>query len=194
MQSIDENEFSFSLETGFITNQKIPSITLIPKSSKNKKLPAVLFLHGFDTSKEKVLRYGMHLTGAGFYTVLVDLPDHGDRVTADFNEKYNLKNEMKKSWFNRLVLFKKSLDEIKLITDFCSVDPKIDSNRFGISGISMGATLSLLTSYKDPRIKAAASFLSILGYDSIPGLNDYSDIPDQEKKIYCIIGPAVCDQ
>jgi uncharacterized protein len=192
LQNIDKNYFNISVEIGSITGNKIPVINLMPDNGY--KLPMILFIHGFDTSKEKVLRYGIHFAVSGYFTVLIDLPDHGDRVVPDFDELYDLEKNRNVSWFNRLILMKKSLDEIKIIIDHYSALLEIDNSRIGMSGISMGGTITFLAAFYDQRIKVIAPFLSILGYESMAGKNDKDTMEKEKLKIIRSMDPLyVCD-
>jgi dienelactone hydrolase len=75
------------------------------------------------------------------------------------------------------------------VIDHYMLNTAIDKDRIGISGISMGGTLTLLTSYSDKRIRAGASFLSIMGYDSLPGLEKSAYLPAEKLEEIHSIDP-----
>jgi dienelactone hydrolase len=164
MQFVKSDDYSFSAEYKRVTGLNIPVINLIP-DQPTANLPLIFLVHGFETSKEKVIRYGIHFASHGFYTVMMDLPDHGERMIPGFFEKYLDFENSPEIWINRLSLMKKSVEELRLIVDHYHSLTEIDSSRIGMTGISMGGTIVLLESYSDPRIKAISPLLSIVGFD-----------------------------
>lgn len=171
MKNLKADNASFEMELLTVGKTGIPAINLVPYAAEGtgRKFPLVIFLHGFETSKEKVIRYGIHFASAGYYTVLVDLPDHGERMTKDFYEKYGHDESDIRLLANRIYLMERSLEELKIVADHYSSLDSVDAGRIGMAGISMGGTLSMLYSYNDRRIRAITPYLSILGYGGVTG-------------------------
>lgn len=200
LPKVDEPTYSFHLSLDYVTDRKIPVIKLIPEASSMVRLPLVFLVHGYDTSKEKVLRYGVHFAAAGFYTVLMDLPDHGERMPRGFYDKYSLDRPsseaalLRNAWLNRLNLMRESLKETTELTEYFLSEPYIDPNRFGISGISLGGTVALLSAYFDPKVKAAASYLPILGFENMPGIKRFGEYSMHELAQIRLLDPLAVYQ
>lgn len=194
MPGPDNPDFRFVMETG-MASQAVPAINLIPDrtgqdtKSRGGLVPLVIFLHGFGTSKEKSLRYGIRFAANGYYAALIDLPDHGERMTDNFHETYGregadtVEETGPFRMMNRLMLMKRSVEELDGIVGHYSGVPGVDPGRMGIAGISMGGTVALLYSYLDARIRAAASYICPLGYGRRP-----ESVPDVGA-----IGPDVAE-
>lgn len=191
--NIEADEYQFVLEHQIVGEKKIPVFLLIPDAPQ-QKLPLVLFIHGFEASKEKSLRYGVHFAAKGYLTVMMDLPEHGERAKPDFQEKYSLELHPRRAWMNRLFLIKESFEEIRLLTNHFLSDERIDPSRLGVSGISMGGTLALLAAYYEPKVKAAATFLSILDFEGMDFFNKMKPFSEEELKSARMLDPAAVYQ
>ncbi len=124
------------MKSNFIIQEKhkiggIPALRLIPKDMKGS-IPTIIFYHGWSSSKEIQLMRGMILAGFGYQVILPDSINHGERGRVDYS---NPTEVVKYFWPTIL----QNLDEYREIRDFSIENFNADSERFGISGNSMGA-------------------------------------------------------
>ena len=143
-----------------LTEHRIPSLILKP-SQHDAPLASIFFLHGFATSKEKLIRYALRFAAAGYACIMPDLPRHGERSDFPFSEDFNLKKNPGDALMKRLAIAKKGAEELPAVIDECLLNKDLDPARIALSGISMGATVALLYAAKDSRIRAAAPFVSV---------------------------------
>lgn len=118
---------------------EIPVIELFEKEKENTPLPTVVFYHGWESRKERVLEYGYYLAQNGFRAILPEALNHGERQKDD-----TLKDPMK---FWEVVA--QNVKELPILIEHYIERNKIDDNRIGIAGLSMGGitTSAILTQY-----------------------------------------------
>jgi len=136
--------------------EQIPVLHLAKENHFDKKLPFIIFEHGFTSAKENNLHYAYLLAEKGFRVVLPEAAYHGERRTNLSQTQLSLK-------FWDIVL--QSIDELDIIrTEFLEKN-LIDPNRIGLVGTSMGGivTLGSLTRYH--WIKAAVSLMGMPYYE-----------------------------
>lgn len=151
---------------GTVTHERIPELSIV--SVADEKKPMLLLLHGFESSKEKMIRYGIHCALSGFHTVMIDAPYHGSR-TEEEPPMFDIAADPDAGWRNRLGLIGEYLREtIMALSDIAS-RPLIDQSRIAVAGISMGASVAMLAAARTDVVKAALAFLPILDYESIAG-------------------------
>lgn len=121
--------------------QGIPSLHIVAKENASKKLPLIIFSHGFTSAKENNLHYAYLLAENGLRVVLPDAINHGERST-------NLSKMDLSFHFWNIVI--KTIDEINVVKEYFEKQGLIDIDRIGLAGTSMGAivTLGALTRYK----------------------------------------------
>jgi len=125
----------------------VPLIELFEEGKENEQLPVVVFYHGWESRKERVLEYGYYLAENGFRALLPEALNHGERKI----EKNAAQDPM-----NFWEIVSKNVQELPDILDEYIKTNKIDAERIGISGLSMGGitTNAALTQYD--WIKSAA--------------------------------------
>ena len=72
--------------------QNIPVFEVYKDENKNKVLPLIVFYHGWESRKERVLEYGYTLAKKGFRVVLPEALNHGERQvnkSGEHNSKVN---------------------------------------------------------------------------------------------------------
>jgi dienelactone hydrolase len=171
--SLPALELSLRLDHETVLESGIPVLCAYPDGAGGARLPLILFAHGFENSKEKVLKYGIRFAERGFFTVMMDAPMHGERRNSRlFRERYGRQESRGAAWSNRLILMKEYLSEILAILDFFRADGRIDADRTGVAGISMGGTIALLAASRDSRIGSVVSFVPVLDFENVPELRD----------------------
>jgi len=118
----------------------VPLIELFEEGKENKKLPVVVFYHGWESRKERVLEYGYYLAKNGFRALLPEALNHGER-----KEEGNVAQDPMNFW----EIVSKNMQELPVILDEYIKTKKIDAERIGVAGLSMGGitTNAILTQY-----------------------------------------------
>lgn len=126
----------------------------ITRSASGRPGPAVLLLHGLNASKEVQDKEASSLARAGFVTVAVDAPHHGERRTPLLDEMRGATGGAAHAILLRMV--REAVDEIPAL-----VDSLLEEGRgpIGIVGISMGAYIALAAIAREPRLAAVVSIL-----------------------------------
>lgn len=135
---------------------EIPLLHVVQKEKINEKLPFIIFIHGFESAKENNLHYAYLLADKGFRVVLPEAMNHGERNPGLSQIEMNLR-----FWDSVTT----TIDELPLIKAHFESENKIDVNRIGVAGTSMGGiiTLGALTQYK--WINAAVSLMGMPYYE-----------------------------
>src|SRR5690625_7528737 len=69
------------LELKHVVISDIPIIEIFEKGKETESLPTVIFYHGWESRKERVLEYGYYLASNGFRALLPEALNHGERKT-----------------------------------------------------------------------------------------------------------------
>ena len=130
----------------------IPVIHAADKKLMDERLPFVIFVHGFESLKEKNLHFAYYLAEKGFRVVLPEADYHGERQKNFPSEKLYMK------FFD--IVFN-TIDELAIIKKYFAGKNLIDEEKIGVAGTSMGGfiTLGALTQYD--WIKAAVSLMGM---------------------------------
>ncbi len=133
----------------------VPCLHVFSEENRDKKLPTILFNHGFNGAKEHMLHYGYLLAKSGYRVVLPDANYHGERVR-------NLSQSELDMIFWQIVT--EHIEDLKKIKEDLVDRGLTDETRIVMGGISMGAivTLGALTQYD--WIKVAVSLMGTPAY------------------------------
>lgn len=134
----------------------IPLLHVVKKELCHKQLPFIIFVHGFESVKENNLHYAYLLAELGIRVALPEAIYHGERHSGFNTIEMNLK-------FWETVTT--TIDELQVIKEYFERENKIDTERIGVAGTSMGGivTLGALTQYK--WIKTAVSLMGMPYYE-----------------------------
>ncbi len=128
------------------------------RTARAKTIPALLAFHPLGSDKESYDSFLTHFHAAGYATLCLDLPAHGERFDGP-----------------RLQPDVETLGVAAL--DVLARHPAIDAGRLGVMGGSLGAFFAQRTAAASPRVKACLSYASPfdLGYrldEALPGVED----------------------
>lgn len=125
----------------------VPSVWLTPDT--RSPVPAVLLLHGFSSSKERMAQsVGRELRALGVASLALDLPFHGER---DGDARSLSRNPL------ALVgAWRSAIAESRDAIGWLAAQPSVDATRIGIVGYSLGGFLALMTAADDDRLRAVA--------------------------------------
>ncbi|WLR42927.1 prolyl oligopeptidase family serine peptidase [Bacillus carboniphilus] len=160
-----------------IIDNRIPTLHIVKDENKDKPSPFVIFIHGFNSLKEKNLHYAYLLAEKGFRVALPESIYHGER-SKDMKE-----DELKMHFWNIVI---HTIDEIEQVKDYFLSKKIIDETRIGLAGTSMGAIITFGALKKYSWIKVATS---LMGYPC------YKDLAlHQLKYIETNIGISITKQ
>jgi dienelactone hydrolase len=127
--------------------EKIPALISLPMKPRDKKFPAVIFLHGIGQNKNFLKEIASPFNQAGFALVSFDQYTQGER-----------KLRGKPSFLAHLEAFRKrpakTINEARRLIDYLSTHPDIDSQRIYLVGASYGAVTGCTLMAKDRRLRA----------------------------------------
>lgn len=165
----------------------VPAIAVYPKGAA--RLPLVLLMHWFQGSKEVMEPWGRELASKGFFVVAPDLYLHGERSVKGIFDRPNLPELGEEySVFVHQTSISHSALDVPFILDDLAERPEVDAKRVGVGGFSMGAGLSLVLAWREPRVSVVASIVGAADF-----WWDVTKIPpgaDQDAKRLSY-GPAI---
>ena len=125
----------------------VPSVWLAPAGSM--PAPAVLLLHGFSSSKERMAQsVGRALHALGVASLAVDLPFHGER-DGDVSTLSRNPLALVSAW-------RTAIAESRAAITWLAAQPTVDVDRVGVVGYSLGGFLALMTAAEDERLRVVA--------------------------------------
>lgn len=172
------------IEMKHIVISDLPIIELFEKGKENERLPTVIFYHGWESRKERVLEYGYYLARNGFRALLPEASNHGER---------KVENNQSQDPMNFWAIVASSVKELPIITDHYIATQKSDADRIGVAGLSMGGitTNAILTQYN--WIKTAAV---LMGTPSPIAFTEFllKNYKINDQSIYELIDQEVIDE
>lgn len=128
--------------------ERVPATFLVPSSPP--AVPAVLLLHGFSSSKERMAQsVGRALLARGVASLAVDLPFHGERDGAREELPYRNPLALVSAW-------RGAVREAGAAIDWLAAQQEVDDARIGVVGYSLGGFLALMTASEEPRARVIA--------------------------------------
>ena len=171
-------KFTFDNEAG----ATVPGYILIPNNSRGQA-PGILFCHWhggeYEIGKEELFQArhtpeapGPKLAQRGFVVVGVDAYCFGERTGKGpgGSKETGGDGEQSASKFNLWVgrtLWGMILRDDRMALDYLASRPEVDSNRIGVTGISMGATRSWWLMALDERIKTGVAVACLTRYQNL---------------------------
>lgn len=136
--------FDFALEGD---SERVPGILL----HGDRPLPAALLLHGYSSHKEQMANsVGRVLLRRGIASLAIDLPLHGERAAGvDGVEQQAVRNPLQLAATWRL-----AQKEVALALELMAADRRIQRERIGLVGYSMGSFLGVQAAASSRRIRA----------------------------------------
>jgi dienelactone hydrolase len=116
----------------------------LPEARHDRKIPAIIALHGAGGNVSGKEYYADMLAGEGFAVYLLHYFDRSGLPSVD-----------KPAIVRKFPLWMKTLWDA---TSFVEMQPQVDRQRIGLLGFSLGAYLSLANSAIDSRIKTVVEF------------------------------------
>jgi pimeloyl-ACP methyl ester carboxylesterase len=164
IESEDENPTSREIQFRFPTalpspeeeNNSVPIRLLLPLNAR-EKLPAVIILHYWGASDQKIeLAMASDLNRRGIAAVLVALPYHLGRTPKGFRSG---QRAIQPDPAALRFTMTQSVYDVRRTIDLLGTLPEIDSSRLGIAGISLGSLVASLSYAVEPRLQSAGFML-----------------------------------
>jgi pimeloyl-ACP methyl ester carboxylesterase len=149
----------------------IPVLTMAPEFVAPR--PAVFFVHGFMSDKREGLALGYELARQGFYFVSLDAPMHGLRfdprleamVSGKGEYVYPFESGLDVFYMMHEIIVQIARDLERLIAYF-EGERRIDGDRVGLTGFSMGGFATFYAAANNPRIAAAVPIAGIPAFEA----------------------------
>jgi hypothetical protein len=163
----------------FVGNQKLSGVIFYPEVKKNKN-PAILFVHGWTSEKERSYQHAQALSKLGYLCFLFDMRGHGE------------------SEGNRLLLTNKEfLDNVITAYDFLLSISGVDKENISVIGSSFGgyliAQLSVKRKVRNLVLRAPADYpnedfnkLKSLSTGDDPNIMVWREKPKQSSETYAL--------
>lgn len=125
--------------------ERVPAIMLVPAATA--RAPAALLLHGFGSRKERMSdTIGEALLLRGVAALAVDLPLHGARGNPR-DLRVTHPAALLGSW-------RRALREARLALDFLAGHERVDAERLGLVGYSLGSFLANIVAAETAAVRA----------------------------------------
>lgn len=118
----------------------IPALHIVKQKQFSDKMPLIIFLHGFTSTKERNMHPAYLFAEKGFRVIMPEAKYHGERGEGLSERELGFH-------FWEIVI--SSIEELAIIKDELVVEGLVDPSRIGVTGTSMGGitTLGALTKY-----------------------------------------------
>ena len=118
-------------------SERVPATLLLPPGARSA--PVVLLLHGFSSSKERMVQsVGRALQRRGIASLALDLPFHGERDGGRDAIPYRNPLALVTAWTT-------AVREARAALEWLAAPPEADAARIGALGYSLGGFRALLT-------------------------------------------------
>jgi dienelactone hydrolase len=149
--------------------QEIPVLTLAPAETQPKmQLPVIFFIPGYRNTKETGLSLGYRLARQGFFFLSFDPWLHGERYDRRLDAAhepalggiYPPDTGLDIGWVFYQVI-QRCLEDVHTLLDELAKDVRLDLQRCGVTGPSMGGCASYLVFAQLSQVRAAVAMIGI---------------------------------
>jgi esterase/lipase len=110
------------------------------ENAENVKKPAILLIHGADSSKEELYYFGKEAIENGFHLLIIDGPGQGEALL-----------------YNNIPMFADGEKVFSKAVDYLVNRSEVDAKKIGVFGISFGGFWSVKLAAIDTRIKTCVA-------------------------------------
>lgn len=125
----------------------VPTLQVVDKSMLDKRLPTVIYYHGFNGEKESSLTIAYKMAEKGIRVILPDAPLHGERSISEDPVEHG-----RTFWY--IVL--QTLEELASIRTYVLEKSYVLDDKIGVGGTSMGGMITYAALRKYDWIQSAA--------------------------------------
>jgi len=145
---------------------------LVFSGDLNEPAPLVFFVHGIASDKRQGIPLGYEIASKGIIFVSLDTILRGERndqefdseVGGDFGSVYPEETWLD-AFFTMLRMVKQTALDINVLIDHYKEDPRVDMEKIGFSGYSMGGWAAFYSSLINTKIKAAAAIAGMADFE-----------------------------
>jgi uncharacterized protein len=130
--------------------QDIPVLHIAKQSQFSDRMPLIVFLHGFTSTKERNMHYAYLYAEKGFRVIMPEAKYHGTRSDGLSETELGFR-------FWEIVIT--SIEELSSIRTELVDEGLVDPSRIGVAGTSMGGITTLGAMAKYDWIKAGVSLM-----------------------------------
>ncbi len=142
--------------------ETIPVLLISPRQAE--RAPVVFYIPGMWRTKSDGIALGVRLAQRGIACVSIDPVDHGDRydvrVERIDHPVYPLDTGLD-MFVQFLRVIQQSALDVRTLLTALATDPRLDTTRAGVTGISMGSYASFLAFAENPALQAAVPMMGI---------------------------------
>jgi len=146
--------------------------TLVFSGDFDEPAPLVFFVHGVASDKRQGIPLGYEIASKGIIFISLDTILRGERtdqefdpeVGGDFGSVYPEETWLD-AFFTMLRMVKQTALDINVLIDHYKEDPRVDVEKIGFSGYSMGGWAAFYSSLINPKIKAAAAIAGMADFE-----------------------------
>ena len=163
-------------------HERIPAVLLLPAT--DAPAPAALLLHGLGSEKERMGdTVGMALLRRGVAALALDLPMHGERDDAGRRREAISDNPLQ-----LIATWRAAIEEARLALDFLATHPRVDGDRLGLVGYSLGSFLANIVAGELVTIRAVVLAASGDLPDGLPFASMVRTIVDPLRAVRRVAG------
>ncbi len=157
----------------FIQSTWINNVSaLVFSRDLNEPAPLVFFVHGVASDKRQGIPLGYEMASKGIVFVSLDTILRGERtdqefdpeVGGDFGSVYPEETWLD-AFFTMLRMVKQTALDINVLIDHYKEDPRVDTEKIGFAGYSMGGWAAFYSSSINPQIKATAAIAGMADFE-----------------------------
>lgn len=145
---------------------------LVFSGDLNEPAPLVFFVHGVASDKRQGIPLGYEIASKGIIFISLDTILRGERndqefdseVGGDFGSVYPEETWLD-AFFTMLRMVKQTALDINVLIDHYKEDPRVDVEKIGFSGYSMGGWAAFHSSLINPQIKATAAIAGMADFE-----------------------------
>lgn len=143
-------------------SERVPATLLLPPGARSA--PVVLLLHGFSSSKERMVQsVGRALQRRGIASLALDLPFHGERDGGRDAIPYRNPLALVTAWTT-------AVREARAAIEWLSAQAETDASRLAVLGYSLGGFLALMTASEEPAVRV----VTIAAAGDLPDTTPYA--------------------
>jgi dienelactone hydrolase len=148
--------------------ERVPALIVRPEKAE-KKLPAIVVLHGTGGTKEGQKAWLTRLAKQGFLAIAIDARYHGERAGgAKGAAAYN--QAILRAWRTKAgepmehPFYYDTCWDLWRTADYLQSRPDVDPDKLGIIGFSMGGIEAWLAASVDPRYRAVVPAIAVQSF------------------------------
>jgi len=157
--------------------------------------PLIIFVHGYESDKRQGIPMGYELAKRGFICVSIDTILRGDRVDQEFDlaagpafQSVYPKETGLDSFFTMFKMIRQTGLDIQSLIDYFRDDPRVDVDKVGLVGYSMGGYAAFHAVKAVPELKASVSiagnpYFKQRWQDVVLECSTYPEWDDKLKKV-----------